>query len=360
MPTVADTWPVMLRAASDRRHELLDALPLENLHRAVVLDFGCGPWGFGSAFPKLAECRFALGMDFSEGFLAESERISGTGRFAYGANYAYAATTGEQLKLDTSSADIIFANESLDRVPNTDLLLDEFHRVLAPAGQLALALGNTDAYPYRMRGEPYVPGADRPGAMSYGELEAHLRPRFDLLAAHGYNRTFHDELDAELHDEDFARAWAGLYPHRPDLGSGVVVLARKRAGYIACGYRQDKLAYSSSRAVYEGDWADRPIGGGLLARMGTAGASVRFDIVGETLLLILWSHPWSGHAAIEVDGKPAEDVDLYARVPGFRRVTLAGLRAGSHAVRLTATGERHPRAQGDELLFRQAIGYQRP
>src|SRR5207253_3052886 len=135
----------------------------------------------------------------------------------------YLTSVGDYRRATTASIDLVYAGDTIDRVPNTDLLFDEFHRVLKPGAMLALILANVDAYHYRVRGEPYTPGADRPAAMGYSELLAYLAPRFDLIVAHGYNRSYHDELDTSLADGDFARGWAGLHPARPDLGSGVVV-----------------------------------------------------------------------------------------------------------------------------------------
>jgi hypothetical protein len=60
-----------------------------------------------------------------------------------------------------------------------------------------------------------------------------------------------------------------------------------------------------------------------------------------------------------VDGRPAAEVNLYARSAGFRRVELAGLGRGTHRVTIAAGPPPDPRSRGDQILFYQAVGYQR-
>ncbi|MGL4424283.1 MAG: hypothetical protein ACRCZF_26750, partial [Gemmataceae bacterium] len=76
--------------------------------------------------------------------------------------------------------------------------------------------------------------------------------------------------------------------------------------------------------------------------------------------LLFWSHDWSGKVRVQIDGGIAEEIDLYARMPGYQRVTLAGLRPGVHTVRLMPTGEADPRSQGTEVIFQQAVGAGHP
>jgi SAM-dependent methyltransferase len=334
MPTAEPA--VLARAAADRRLELLDRLPLPPLAGATVLDFGCGPDGFAASFPRLRGCGTGVGV------------VVGPDSPLPAPGVQYVQSAGDHLRVPTAAVDLVYAGDSLDRVPNTDLLLDEFHRVLKPGGSLALTLANADAYHDRLRGESAVSGADRPAAMGYAELLAYLAPRFDLAAARGYNREFYGY---EVADPDFARGWSGLHPDRPDLAGGVVLVAVRRDGYTARGYVQDRVAYTSARVRYAGDWADAPIGGGLLARTGRGGATLNVTVTGDRLLLFLWAEPDAGRADVCVDGAAVEAVELAARVPGFRRVTLAGLRPGPHALRVTAAGP---------VTFRAAVGYQRP
>src|SRR5262249_51403954 len=130
--------PAAVRAAYQRRLELLDALPLGDLTGKVCVDFGVGSRGFAASFPKLQQCGTAVGVDFSLAAVTASAEITARGQAPYGRNVVYLTSRGDRIDLPDASADVIYAGESIERVENADAFLEEAHRILKPGGLLVL------------------------------------------------------------------------------------------------------------------------------------------------------------------------------------------------------------------------------
>jgi tRNA (mo5U34)-methyltransferase len=130
--------PAAVRAAHQRRLELLDTLPLGDLAGKVCVDFGVGSRGFAASFPKLQNCGQAVGIDFSLAALKSSAEISARGQAPYGRNYKYLTSRGDRIDLPDGSVDVVYAGESIERVENIDAFLEEAHRILKPGGLLIL------------------------------------------------------------------------------------------------------------------------------------------------------------------------------------------------------------------------------
>ena len=224
--------PAITQASHFRRMALLDGLPLGDLRDKVCVDYGVGPWGFACVFPKLHHCREAIGFDLSPEAVRISEGVSRDGDYAYGDRVRYLTSTGSSLDLPDASVDVLFAGESIEHVFNVDAFLDEVYRVLTPDGRFILTTPNADACLYRAHNERYCHNAEHVSLMSYPELRALVDTRFDILVAKGFNGSLYRGFD-DLADEDFAHRWTETFADRPDLASGVVLMATPRSGYAA-------------------------------------------------------------------------------------------------------------------------------
>jgi SAM-dependent methyltransferase len=355
-----EAMPAIIQAAHERRMQILDSLPVGDVSNKVCVDYGVGSWGFACIYPRLQHCAYAIGVDISYAAVRESAALSAGGAFPYGANYVYLTSRGDDIKLRDASADIFFAGECIEHVENTDAFLDEIHRILKPNGLLILTTPNAAAYLYRARGEQYCIGPEHVALMSYEELRAYVDPRFELLAAHGFNGSLHYEWDASLSDLEWARMWAAQCYDRPDLGTGIVLMARRRDDYQHARYNQRYYHSDDPAVYYEGNWVTLPLHK-VMTGKGAAGnepASLSLDFDGNGIILNFWCHQWSGHALIEVDGA-AQQVNLFSHQGGFVRIHVPDLTPGQHRLRVVSLNSRDAHSEGSEVIFYQAISYQR-
>ncbi len=411
--------PVTVRAAHARRLELLDALPLGDVGKKVCVDFGGGPNGFASLFPKLQACARAIAIDLSRTALEASAAHSGRPQ---NAQDTYLTSRGDRIDLPDGSVDVVYAGESIERVENIDAFLEETHRILKPGGLLVLTTLQGVAPPApavpapaavapeaspglvsgmaprrafsrlgqmvranpslrkiarfvkrRLVGPPPGAAAVHPagtaddagpvhlGPLPYGELRRLLGLRFEVVEAHGYAGAV-DEPRPATQDAETARAWAAQLEARPEQARGVVVLARRREDYRrAAVYTQQRHHHDSPYVHYRGGpWEvtglHRAMTGRLAADAASSWMTVPFD--GSGVVVHFWSNPWGGAAVLEVGGVRRE-VNLYNPHGGFKRVHIDGLQPGRHELRISGGSNRDPRSVGNQILFHQAIGYHR-
>jgi SAM-dependent methyltransferase len=350
----------IIQAAHERRMQLLDGLPIGDVSDKVCVDYGVGSWGFACIYPRLQHCAYAIGVDISYEAVKESAAISARGDFPYGSNYFYLTSRGDDIKLKDSSADIFFTGECIEHVENTSAFLDEIHRILKPDGLLILTTPNADAYLYRLNNERYAMGPEHVALMSYAELRSYLDPGFEVLAAHGFNGSLHHSWDDRVEDLDFAHEWAAKFAERPDLGTGIVILARPRQSYRSTRYTQRYYHHDDPEISYAGPWDVVPLHKAMTGRMGSGGdrSALRLDFEGHGIILNFWCHTWSGQAFVEVDGV-ARNFNLYSTQSGFMRLAIDGLAPGRHRLRVYGSRMHDWRSQSDQIIFYQAIGYQR-
>jgi SAM-dependent methyltransferase len=249
----------IIQAGHERRMYLLDNLPIGDVSDKVCVDYGVGSWGFACIYPRLQQCAYAIGIDISYEAVKESAAISARGDFPYGNNYTYLTSRGDDIKLDDQSVEIFFTGECIEHVENTDAFLDEIHRVLKPDGLLILTTPNADTYLYRVNNEQYAVGPEHVALMSYSELRRYLDYRFEVLVAQGFNGSLHYSWDNKVTDLEVARTWAAQYLDRPDLATGVVIMARRRADYRPARYTQHYYHYDAPEIAYTGPWGTVPL-----------------------------------------------------------------------------------------------------
>lgn len=352
-----EAMPLTVQASHERRIELLEQLPLGDLREKVCLDYGVGSWGFACIFPKLQHCAYAIGIDISYEAIKESARISAAGTFPYGKNFFYLTSRGDDIRLQDQSVDVVFAGECIEHIENTGAFLEEIHRILTPGGRLILTTPNSDAYFYRVSNDRYGVGPEHVALMSYAELMGYLEGRFDVEIAYGFNGSLYREWDERVRDRDVAQALASMFEDRPDLGTGVIVMARRRDDHISMRYSQQYYHHSAPEVRYSGTWKTVPLHREMTGALASGeGAALSLDFQGEGLIINLWCHSWSGMAEVVIDGV-ARPVDLYSPVGGFTRLVFADLGPGPHYMALRGGSGRNPSSHGSEFIFYQAVSY---
>jgi predicted O-methyltransferase YrrM/SAM-dependent methyltransferase len=270
--------------------------------------------------------------------------------------------SGKLGRLADESVDLFSAGEALDRIEDTERFLDEIHRVLRPGGFLVATACNADAYLLARSGMRWGTRGDRAALMSHQELCALLAPRFDVVAARGFNASVHPSLDAQVTDHGFASAWAASLEDRPDLATNVVLLARRRAGWRPGRTRTDVLAMDDPRIDWQGPWQTVALLAGVDGRLGSGGdaSTLTVDVDGTDLLVFLWTHPWGGRVLVEVDGVVRRVVGLYEPAQGFRRAHVDGLTPGRHRLRVRGSRARLAHSAGDQVIVTKVIAYEDP
>lgn len=355
-----DIMPPIVQAAHERRMQLLDSLPIGDISDKVCVDYGVGSWGFACIYPRLQHCARAIGMDISYEAIKESAAISANGSFPYGNNYQYQTSRGDHLTLDDQSVDIFFTGECIEHIENTEAFLDEIHRVLKPGGTLILTTPNADAYLFQINNELYGVGPEHVALMGYRELRTYLEPRFEVLVAYGFNGSLHYSWDTRIDNLEFARGWASQFADQPELGTGIVLMARRRDEYQSARYQQRYYHHSAPEVQYSGSWETVTLHRSMTGRLGGDGDRSRLtlDFEGNGIIINCWCHAWSGEAFVEVDGM-ARYVNLYNALGGFQRIHIGALAQGRHRLQIYGTQRRDARSQSNQIIFYQAVAYER-
>jgi SAM-dependent methyltransferase len=126
-------------AAADRRvHKAADLLRRHAPPSARFVDIGCGAGVATRYIADLIGPREVYGIDISENRVAEAR--------ALGIDARVSDLDSERLPLADASFDAIHCGEVIEHVVDTDQLLDEIKRVLAPGGVCVLSTPNLAAW----------------------------------------------------------------------------------------------------------------------------------------------------------------------------------------------------------------------
>ncbi|MEZ5417968.1 MAG: class I SAM-dependent methyltransferase [Vicinamibacterales bacterium] len=350
--------PAITQASHYRRMALLAGLPIGDVQDKVIVDYGVGPWGFACVFPALHPCREAIGIDLSPEAVRISEQLSRSQPFPYGDRVRYFTSTGSAIDLPDGSVDLVFAGESIEHVFNVDAFLDEVHRVLRPGGTVIITTPNADALLYKAHGERYCHNAEHVSLMTYGELRALVDPRFTVTVAKGFNGSFYRTFDG-LADDAFAEAWTAAFEDRPDLATGIILMATPRPEYRPRPARETEFHHTSPAVRYDGEWDKCTLHGPLTAAVAKGPeAGIRLEFDGDGLVVFLWSHPWCSRVRLVVDGEPVERV-VYSPVGGFVQQRWLDLAPGHHVLEMRSADDLVPEARGRNLMFWKAIALDR-
>jgi SAM-dependent methyltransferase len=126
-----------------------------------VLDAACGE-AYGSQILADAGAAAVVGVDLDEQVIASASAAK--------PELAFAVADLRQLPFGDDEFDLIVSFETIEHVPDPELVLDEFRRVLRPDGMLALSTPNREVYtpgnPFHLR------------ELTPSELEDELGSRF--------------------------------------------------------------------------------------------------------------------------------------------------------------------------------------
>lgn len=345
-------FSLLERLSHERKTLLLNAMKLPSLAKATVVDYGVGSWGFGCVFPRLKKCRHAIGIDISERAVEISRELSAKDTALRESMVEYRVSSGYSLPLEDESVDVFFAGECIEHIDDTEAFLAEVHRVLKPEGIAIFTTPNARPYVYRQLGLRWCVGFEHTALMDHAELKERLEAFFQIECFLGFNQSMHPALDGAL-DETTAREWVNAGESDAVNATGLIVSVRKtdkrrhpRADVVPVESADASIASPGTRRV--------EVAPGYEATLLEANQSLIFTSPpGATRCsLILWSHPWSGNARIEV-AQRSTDMSLYSHLGGCFRITLPC--NGNERISISALSERDARSQGTEVIVLRAV-----
>lgn len=346
--------PKLTQSAHFRRMEILAGLELPDLQGANAVDFGSGPWGFASVFPRLHEAAVHITCDVSFEALLQSQAKPAP----EGAKRLYITSDGDAIGVRDECVDIVWAGEVIEHVRSPRLFLREVARVLRPGGLLVLSTPNRDAPLYAARGLQNTVGPEHIALLSWPELREEVSAFFTITHRACFEFSLWHDWDAALVDERLLGALQRRAEAFPELSSGIVLAARvdksllrrnaRRWSRQEAGWDQWRLAAGGLRAVP----LFGPVQGGFLEE----GTVLESTVDATTLVLLFWSHPWSGMVRVRIDGV-AREFDLYSHAGGFRRLEFSLEPGREHAVAVERAGTRRAESQSTQVIFYKSIAY---
>ncbi|MDM0012686.1 trans-aconitate 2-methyltransferase [Variovorax sp. J22P168] len=202
-----DWNPALYSRFEDQRtrpaRDLLARVPLAAASR--VIDLGCGPGNSTELLVQRFPAADVVGTDNSEPMLESARQRLPQARFEFGdiGTWAPDAARG-------NAPDLIYANASLQWVPDHEALIPRLFAALAPGGVLAVQMPDNRQEPtHRLMRE--VAG-EAPWAQAIGNPE---RLRTELLGIEGY----YDLLAAEAATVD---VWRTAYQHPMASAAAIV------------------------------------------------------------------------------------------------------------------------------------------
>jgi trans-aconitate 2-methyltransferase len=200
---MADWNPALYRRYEDERtrpaRELLARVPLESAR--VVYDLGCGPGNSTELLVQRFPGARVAGIDNSPAMLESARKRLPDAGF----ELADVATWRP-----AQAPDVIYANATLQWVPDHPTLIPRLFSLLAPGGVLAVQMPDNRQEPtHRAMREV---ASQQPWAAAVGDPE---KVRTDLLAIGGY----YDLLAKDAAQVD---VWHTIYQHRMDSPAAIV------------------------------------------------------------------------------------------------------------------------------------------
>jgi SAM-dependent methyltransferase len=349
--------PLISQKGHFRRTELLARLDIGDVSRMTCVDFGIGAWGFGSVYSRLHSCARAIGIDISSHALELSRKLVAETRPVYADRFETLQSDGMTLPIQDSTVDLFFSGESIEHVRFPPRYLSEIHRVLADDGQLVITTPNRDATGWRSQGEEYCTSPEHFWLFNYAELMTMVSEFFDVREVYGFNGSFGPDLDRSIVDERRADEWCRQFEHEPQFATGVVLRATKKKGVTARYEIRDV-----PRDAIEHVGSDRylPLEFGLEGLLLDApGMSVRITRPpSDGMVCRMWSHRWSGYAAIEALGREHR-VDLYTLVPGWKNWVCGESTEAPSVATVRPTLEKNPKSENSQVIFFEAFTWHR-
>ncbi len=338
--------------AHNRRMYLLENIELPDLSDAVVVDYGVGSWGFGCIYPRLKQCRHAIGFDISEAALQRSAQVSAADADLAGKVVDYHVSLGYEMALPDDSVDVFFCGECIEHVEDTSAFLAEVYRVIKPGGIAIFTTPNGDPWIYRQLDVRWCVGFEHVALMDFDEFRRSLERFFEPVDYIGFNQSVFPGLDASIPTQ-LGEAWVRSCRDEPKDATSLIGVVRK--GSAA------KLAPSTVKIV---NWTEAQIEGPspeAMALLGNAtGGMIRqpnkFLVPVPTNMsranVIFWSHPWSGSASVRC-GDQEHTANLYSHAGGCYRLTLDLI--GGDMLEVFPLGQRDERASDDQIILYRVV-----
>lgn len=354
--------PEILKAGHFRRIELLEKIPINNIDKKVVVDFGSGSWGFACIYPKLRCAKIGISFDVSYNALlqaAEKDKIREIKNL-----YFYATNTNDIIPLQDRSIDIFFGGEVIEHVENPLFLLQEIYRIMRKGGDLILTTPNMDAYLYKINNLQYCIGPEHIGLMNYGTLIKFISKYFSIKSCHGFEGSLFKWFDHDIKDERYIKNLQENAYDRPDIASGIVLHAKKdKDCEKPCFFGRDKqeISWDDPKIKYSGKYDVAHLFGDIHGVRLYENATVEFNVSQRWVILLFWAHDWSGKTFIYVNNELKEKHDLYNIDYGFYRVefelqTSDFIRRSAN-VKISCSGEKDERSKDTQIIFYKAIAY---
>ena len=158
------------------------------------------------------------------------------------------------------------------------------------------------------------------------------------MTAKGFNDSFYRSFDDKLADPQLVSDWVNAFEDRPEMATGVIVMARKLADYQPSRCFHQYFNRDSPAIQYQGRWEICNLHGPLTGARGHPDreSQLSLEFEGDGLLVDLWGHEWSGFAELELDGIK-KTVNLYSPVGGFHKVCFSNLGPGRHKLVISAS-----------------------
>lgn len=326
-----------------RRMELLASLDLPQLNDLTVVDYGVGAWGFGCIFPKLKQCKIAIGMDISSKAIELSSAISEKDPELAGKDVFFFTSSGYVFPLLDNSVDIFFSGECIEHIEDTDTFLSEVHRVLRVGGMAIFTTPNSQPYLYRTMGIRWCVGYEHVALMSASELLTYVTRYFDVFEKKGFNQSLYPSLDDSLPDE-FSEAWVSSNEHDFENATGLIISCLKKESKR----REPRTSLSVldyKEAIPDGEFSDLELVSGQFGRMVRPGhrLTLPVPIGAKRVNLIFWGHQWSG--GVKLSGNSNDHyTDLYSHVGGCIRIVK------------DLNGEREFVIEASDLINKNSLG----
>jgi SAM-dependent methyltransferase len=351
-----ETWSVMKRSGHFRRMEILAAIPLGDLSDSMVADFGTGPWGFGCIFPKLRAAKKCFGFDVSLKALemASAKEVEIAGKVTY------LTTDGETIPIDDDMIDVFWAGEVIEHVREPRLFLQEIARVCRDGARVILSTPNRDAFFYAAHGLEYAVGPEHIALLNYAELTKILPFYLTNIEIHGYESSLFPSIDAAITSDTAAAVIQARAYRSPAEASGLIVeatVAKSLWRRFKLDARLTEIQWSDPLVRRTGEIRVMPLFGDVTGAGLELETSLEFDVIGSKIILLFWTHSWSGIASIVADGKYLE-TDLYGLDGGFQRFEIASTPNRSMSIRISPSGRSNPAAKHNEVIFYKAMAYQ--
>jgi SAM-dependent methyltransferase len=338
--------------AHNRRIELLDSIDLPDLSDAVVVDYGVGSWGFGCIYPRLKECRHAIGFDISEAALAKSAKVSAEDPALAGKTVDYHVSLGYSMALPDDLVDVFFCGECIEHVEDTNAFLTEVYRVLKPGGIAIFTTPNGDPWIYRQLDIRWCVGFEHVALMNFAEFRRYLEAFFEPVEYLGFNQSIMPGVDQSV-PKELGEYWAASGRDNPEDATSLIGVVRK-AGSARLGKSIVEVVEWPAARTEGADAEAMTLLGSATGGMIRQPNGFTIDIPDGMARanIIFWSHPWSGYARIRC-GYRQELTNLYSHAGGCFRVVLDELHGKTLAIE--PAGTRDPRSQDDQIILYRVV-----